>query len=107
MTPLFHKPFGTSDDSCTALSMGCGFPIGYAGFERSVATVRRAFELGIRYFDTSPLYRFGNSQAIVGEALEGIQEKHLLATKIGHFKEPRHFRSVEAMQAQFRENLRL
>jgi len=87
--------------------MGCGFPIGFAGFERSVETVRRAVSLGIHYFDTSPLYRAGASQAIVGEALAERDEPHLLATKVGHFKEARFFRSVEAMRVQLRENLRL
>lgn len=80
--------------------------MGFAGFDRSVETVRRALELGIRYLDTSPLDRNGASQVILGEALTGRSERPMVATKIGHFAEARHFRSVEAMQAQFRENLR-
>jgi D-threo-aldose 1-dehydrogenase len=87
--------------------MGCGFPKHFAGFDAAIATVRHALDLGIRYFDTSPLYRSGASQAIVGEALGGRPERHFLATKIGYFREARHFRSVEAMHVQLRENLRL
>ncbi|HEY4328781.1 MAG TPA: aldo/keto reductase [Phycisphaerae bacterium] len=85
--------------------MGCGFQ-GFLGFERSVETVRRALELGIQYFDTSVLYRHGASQAILGEGLAGRSEKSFVATKIGHFREAGFFRSVEAMNVQFRENLR-
>jgi D-threo-aldose 1-dehydrogenase len=86
--------------------MGGGFP-GFAGFDRSIETVRRAHELGIRYFDTSPLYRSGASQAILGEALAGLLEPPFLATKVGHFRQAGHFRSVEALLVQLQENLRL
>ena len=86
--------------------MGGGF-VRFAGFDRSVATVQRALDLGIRYFDTSVMYRSGASQAILGEALADPARAHFLATKIGYFREAGHFRSVEAMEVQLRENLRL
>jgi len=107
MTILPTKPFGNTAENITALSMGCGFPFGFVSFDAAIQTIRHALDLGIRYFDTSPLYRSGASQAILGEALAGRTEKFFLATKIGHFKDPRHFRSVEAMHVQFNENLRL
>ncbi len=86
--------------------MGGGF-VRFAGFDRSVATVQRAWDLGIRYFDTSVMYRSGASQAILGEALADPARPHFIATKIGYFSEAAHFRSIEAMQVQLRENLRL
>jgi aryl-alcohol dehydrogenase-like predicted oxidoreductase len=86
--------------------MGGGF-VHFAGFDRSIATVHRALELGIRYFDTSVMYRSGASQAILGEALADVTRPHFLATKIGYFREAAHFRSPEAMLVQLRENLRL
>jgi D-threo-aldose 1-dehydrogenase len=88
------------------LGFGAGF-VNFAGFDTSVAAVRRARDLGIRYFDTSVLYRAGASQAILGEALSAETQPPFLATKIGHFAEARHFRSPEAMLVQFRESLRL
>lgn len=88
------------------LGFGAGF-VNFAGFDTSVATVLRARELGLSYFDTSVLYRAGASQAILGEALSGAIPQPFLATKIGHFAEARHFRSPEAMLVQFRESLRL
>ncbi|HVU24823.1 MAG TPA: aldo/keto reductase [Opitutus sp.] len=105
MSGIPRRPFGATGESVTALSMGCGFP-GFAGFDRSIETVRRAFELGIRYFDTSVLYRAGASQAIVGAALEE-KSGHMLATKCGYFREGRQFRSVAALRAQLGESLRL
>ena len=106
MSLLRFCPFGKAGDTCTALGMGGGFP-GFAGFDRSIATVRRAYELGIRLFDTSVMYQSGASQPILGEALSNRSEPHLLTTKVGYFAEASHFRSVEALHAQLRENLRL
>jgi D-threo-aldose 1-dehydrogenase len=88
------------------LGFGAGF-VNYAGFERSVATVRRGWELGVRYFDTSVLYRSGISLAVLGEAFGGAGERPFLAAKIGYFREARHFRSTEAMLVQLGECLRL
>lgn len=107
MSALPLRPFGHTGESWPVLGMGGGFPVGYAGFDTAVATVRRALDLGVGYFDTSVMYRAGASQAILGEALAGSAEKHFLATKIGYFREARHFRSVEAMHVQLRECLRL
>jgi len=101
-----EKPFGKTGETCTAISLGTNFP-GFAGFDRSMETIRRAFELGIRYFDTSVMYQSGASQSILGASLSGVAEKHFLSTKVGFFKEARHFRSVEALHVQLRESLRL
>lgn len=106
MPPLSLRPFGRTSERVPALAMGCGFP-GFAGFDRSLETIRHALDLGIRYFDTAPLYCSGASQAIVGAALAAPAPPHFLATKVGHLKDARHFRSVEALHVQLRENLRL
>jgi len=66
------RPFGKTGLAFPLLSMGCGFPFGFGGFDQAIAAVRRAYELGIRYFDNAPLYRSGAAQAIVGEALADI-----------------------------------
>lgn len=106
MTSLPLRPFGLTEENHTVLGMGGGFT-GFAGFDRSIATVHRALELGIRVIDTSVMYLNGASQPIIGAALAGREDQPFLATKIGYFKEARHYRSVEAMHVQLRENLRL
>ncbi len=45
----------------------------------SVATVKRALEQGINYFDTAPVYCAGKSEEIFGEALKG--EDVIISTK--------------------------
>src|SRR5450631_4167874 len=104
MPALPQRPFGKTGEVCTAISLGTNFP-GFAGFDRSIETIGCAFDLGIRYFDTSVMYQSGASQAILGASLAGRAERHFVATKVGFFKEARHFRSVEALQVQFRECL--
>jgi aryl-alcohol dehydrogenase-like predicted oxidoreductase len=43
--------------------------------------VRLAVDLGVNYFDTAPGYGNGRSEATLGEALSGVRERVVLATK--------------------------
>ena len=53
------------------------------------ATVRQAWSLGLRYFDTAPLYGHGLSEQRVGAALKGKpRASFLLSTKVGRLLEP-------------------
>jgi len=53
------------------------------------ATVRRAWDLGLRYFDTAPLYGHGLSERRVGRALGGeARDSFVLSTKVGRLLEP-------------------
>jgi D-threo-aldose 1-dehydrogenase len=53
------------------------------------ATVRQAWSLGLRYFDTAPLYGHGLSERRVGAALRGEpRDSFLLSTKVGRLLEP-------------------
>ena len=53
------------------------------------ATVRQAWSLGMRYFDTAPLYGHGLSERRVGAALKDeARDSFLLSTKVGRLLEP-------------------
>ena len=53
------------------------------------ATIERAWTLGIRYFDTAPLYGFGLSEHRFGEALRGRKRgEFVLSTKVGRLLRP-------------------
>ena len=45
------------------------------------ALVERALELGVNFFDTANMYSNGESERILGEALEGHREESVVATK--------------------------
>jgi aryl-alcohol dehydrogenase-like predicted oxidoreductase len=49
----------------------------------AVATLRAALDQGINLIDTAPVYGFGTSEEIVGEALEGMRDRAVIATKAG------------------------
>ena len=49
----------------------------------AIAPIHHALDLGINLIDTAPVYGFGQSEEIVGKALEGRRDKALIATKVG------------------------
>ena len=49
----------------------------------SIATVRKAIDLGINLIDTAPVYGFGRSEEVIGKAIDGVRDKVLIATKCG------------------------
>jgi aryl-alcohol dehydrogenase-like predicted oxidoreductase len=54
--------------------------------KESIATLHRAFDLGINLIDTAPSYGFGLSEEIVGKALKsytGNRARLVIATKVG------------------------
>lgn len=45
--------------------------------------IRRAFELGIRFFDTADTYGLGRSEQNMGEVLHDVRDQVVIATKFG------------------------
>ncbi len=75
---LFSSPMGT-----TPLGFGCANLGGRLGRRRSEAILETAFEAGIRYFDTAPLYGYGEAESVLGRFLQGRREGVTIATKFG------------------------
>jgi uncharacterized protein len=83
-----YRPFGKTGISISALGFGAmRLPSTSVGgktvfdVEESVRIMRRAFELGVNYFDSAPYYCDGESETILGKALKGIRDKVYLSTK--------------------------
>ncbi|MEU4193208.1 aldo/keto reductase [Kribbella sp. NPDC026611] len=56
---------------------------------QAVATIDRAWELGVRLFDTAPVYGYGRSEERTGLALRGRpRHEFVLCTKVGRLIEP-------------------
>ena len=73
--------------------------------DEAIRVVHRALGLGVNYFDTAPLY--GNSQEVLGEALQGRKEPYLLGTKCGRWDwRTGPYRELNAFKAQFEQTLR-
>jgi len=85
--PAEATPLGRTALRVTRVGLGTA-PLGglYAPVSDEVAhaTFGRAWELGLRFFDTAPLYGHGLSERRVGAALAGRPRHELvLATKVG------------------------
>lgn len=51
--------------------------------EDSKATILKTIDLGINWLDTAPIYGFGHSEKIIGDAVSGLKDKLLISTKCG------------------------
>ncbi|ONK11843.1 aldo/keto reductase [Streptomyces sp. MP131-18] len=57
--------------------------------EQAAATVDRAWRLGVRLYDTAPVYGYGRSEAYAGAALAPRpRDRFVLCTKVGRLIEP-------------------
>src|SRR2546430_7460295 len=63
--------------------MGMSQSYGPADEQESLATIDRALELGIDFFDTAEVYGPHINEELVGRALHGKRDKVVIATKFG------------------------
>ncbi|HXB36730.1 MAG TPA: aldo/keto reductase [Acidimicrobiales bacterium] len=54
----------------------------------SIATIHRALELGVTFFDTSDMYGPHTNELLVGKALSGRRDEAVIATKFGIQRDP-------------------
>lgn len=80
-------PLGRTGLELTRLGFG-GASIGgifrWVDDDDAIATLRHAWSLGVRYFDTAPLYGYGASERRFGRALaDQPRDSFVLSTKVG------------------------
>jgi aryl-alcohol dehydrogenase-like predicted oxidoreductase len=56
--------------------------------EESIATIHRALDLGITFFDTADVYGPHTNEQLLGRALRGHREHVVIATKFGIVRDP-------------------
>jgi aryl-alcohol dehydrogenase-like predicted oxidoreductase len=54
----------------------------------SIATIQRAIELGVTFFDTADMYGPHTNEVLVGKALTGRRDDVVIATKFGIVRDP-------------------
>lgn len=83
---MIYRRLGNSDLNLSAISLGC---MGMSEFygphdeKKSIATIHRAIELGVNFFDTADMYGRGKNEELLGKAIKEHRNKVTRATKFG------------------------
>jgi len=87
MNPFETREIGRTGLEVTRLGLG-GASLGnmykVVDEEEAGKTIQEAFDNGIRFFDTAPMYGFGKSERLMGQVLRNLpRDSFVLATKVG------------------------
>ncbi len=82
-----YRKFGSTGVDISTLGFGCmRFPTiegtQEIDEEKTIPMLRRAYELGINYYDTAFYYCNGNSEVVLGKAVKPFRNKINISTKI-------------------------
>lgn len=86
MQKLQLRRLGKSGLAVSALGLGCmGMSTAYGAADdtESIATLHRALDLGINFFDTAEQYGPYTNESLLGRAFGGRRQEVIIATKFG------------------------
>ena len=82
------RTLGKDGLKVSAIGLGCmGFTQSYPPYpdrKDAIETIRKAVDLGVTFFDTAEVYSYGQNEDLIGEALQPVRDKVVIATKFGY-----------------------
>src|SRR5260221_12899477 len=81
-----YRKLGNTGVELSAVGLGCmsmNHAYGQPDDDESIATLEKAIELGINFWDTADVYANGKSEELVAKVLQPNRQKIFIATKFG------------------------
>lgn len=81
-----YRKLGNTDEQLSAVGLGCmgmSFAYGPRDDGHSTATLHRALDLGVNFWDTADMYGQGHNEELVGKVARQNRDKVFIATKFG------------------------
>lgn len=103
---LKKRKLGTQGLEVSALGLGCmsmSWAYGTPNDEESIATIHRALDLGVTFFDTAEAYGPYKNEELLGRALKGKRERAVIATKFGFHIENGRMAGADSRPEHIRE----
>ena len=87
-TAMKTRTLGKDGLKVSAIGLGCmGFTQSYPPYpdrKDAIETIRKAVDLGVTFFDTAEVYSYGQNEDLIGEALQPVRDRVVIATKFGY-----------------------
>ena len=81
-----YRKLGKTGENLSALGIGCmgmSFAYGPADNKESLATLEKALDLGVNFWDTADMYANGANEELISKVLVPNRDKVFIATKFG------------------------
>ncbi|MBC8537541.1 aldo/keto reductase [Christensenellaceae bacterium NSJ-63] len=82
-----YKKVSRIKEEISVTGFGCWSSAGYnwtdGSVEGSIRAIHTAMDNGVNFFDVAPIYGYGESEKVLGQAIKGRRDQIFLATKCG------------------------